>query len=262
MDTGYSVLIAKPELPALRKLADALEEFHRIPEDEAIQLARRAWGFAGENLTEERAGLLAGKCKEAGIETLILDSAAVASLPVEKNFVKAAVKPDGLDYTLETKEQGFAPWESAALVAAAPIKEETITVQTVKEGPSGAQRMASLAIMSVTGLPIGFGKKKETRKETRSFELYFYLELFFPVPPHRLKMRNDIFDYSYLEGRKEYSSQLNFRIFLEDLRMAASKADFNMGAGEILNKKPLNLLTYDSLDFLEKEARWLLTIKR
>lgn len=260
MNEGYCVLIGKPEIPDLKKLADALEEFHRIPEDDAIRMARKAWGFAGEHLTEERACLLAGKCREAGIETVVLDSALLAKFPAEKNFTQAVVKPEGFKYTLETKEPGFVSWENLLLASAAPVKEEIITTQIIQDGPSGSQKMINMGIMAVTGLPLGFGKKNETKKETRIFEFYFYLELFFSAPPYRIRMRNDLFDYSYLAGRKEYSSQLNFRNFIDDLRVAAPDAIVNTGFRAIQDKKPLQFLAYASLDCLEKESRWLLTI--
>lgn len=260
MNEGYSVLIARPEAFDRKKLASALEEFHRIPEDEAIQLARRAWGFAGENLPRERALVLADKCAENGLEAVTVDSKEVFSLPAEKIFTRAEVKPEGLNYTLETKEPGFASWENVILLAAAPVKEEKITQQTVNEGPSGLERLSKAALMAVTGIPLGTGKTKEAKKEKKEYELVFYLEIFSTDSPFRLRMRSDSFNYSYLGKRKEYSSQLNFRAMLEDVSASALKSLKNRGLNAVINKEHLSMLGYDSLSDLEKEARWLLTV--
>lgn len=273
METGYSVLIAKPELPDLKKLADVLEEFHRVNGDEAVEMARRSWGFAGENLVQDRAQVLAGKCRANGIEVITIDSEDIASLPAEKDLIKAEVKPTGMNYTLLTDETGFVPWEKAVLIAAAPVKEKKIISQVSVEDPNAAGKAYLATLMANVGIPYpgdppparehgpqrGEGKSKS---ETDVFELFFYLELFFSVFPRHLRMRSDSFDYSYLGKRNEYSSQLNFRIFLDDIAAMALKSVKNQGVKAILGQQPLYRLGYDCLSHLEKESRWLLAVQQ
>ncbi len=300
---SYSVLIAKPELPDLKKLADVLEEFHRVSGDEAVEMARRSWGFAGENLPQDRAILFAGKCRETGIKVRIVDSKDIASLPAEKDLIKAGVKPTGMNYTLLNNETGFVPWEKTVLIAAAPVKEKKIISQVSVEDPDATGKAYLATIMAnagisypspsasgegpVTaqddtrhrlrlpddskdgrlhsasgGLPEGLkGPAKQAPDTVGGFELFFYLELFFSVFPWRLRIRSDSFDYSCLGKRKEYSSQLNFRIFLDDVAAMALKSLKNQGTRAILGGKPLYRLGYDCLSHLEKESRWLLTTR-
>ena len=257
---SYHVALARP-LPEMKKLADAMEEFHRFSFEEGMAAAKQAWGFAGEDLTRANADLLAAKCAKHGIKTTIIPSKEISSLRPVKEIEKTAISPSGLNWTTHEKETGFLSFESVNIIAAAPIKIETIKVQVSTEGPSSLERISKTAVTLTTGIPLGFGgKSKEVRKEIRQTELTFLLDII--STDERLRINSDKFDYTCLGKKKEYSSQLNFRVLLEELASFALKAEKNQGAQAILAKQPLNMLPYKTEKHLEKECRWMLTIKR
>ncbi len=259
---NYSVLIAKTELPDKKRLAGALEEFYKITEERALQMAANSWGFAGESLARDKAELLSEKCKEYKIDTLAINTKDTFLLPPGKIFTKGALKPEGLNYTLETGESGFMAWERISLIAAAPVKEEKIKILTIGQPFSAVKKLSSMAITLTTGIPISLGGKKQETKQITEVELIFYLDIFCSVSPGRLRMRADHFDFSCLGKKKEFSSTLNFRNLLEELSIRTTKSLRNKGMQSILSQEPLYGLGYSSVSALEKECIWLLTVSK
>jgi len=121
--------------------------------------------------------------------------------------------------------------------------------------------------MAVTGLPIGMGKSKEVKKEIKSSELSFYMDIILrtndPGPQTiHLRLSSGDFDFSCLKENKTYSSQLNLRLMCAKLSAFAPHAMKNAGLTAILESKPLTPLPYDTMDDFEKEILRLLIISK
>jgi hypothetical protein len=145
------------------------------------------------------------------------------------------------------------------VLLAAPVKTEISRTITAKEGPSSQERAVRLGIMAVTGLPIGLGENKEARKEVKSSELSFYLDLFLDGGA-RLRACSDDLDYSPLGAEKAYSSTANFRLLALKTAAFAPGALKNTGLWAMIESRPLSALPYDSLADLDAEAPRLLAL--
>ena len=253
----FTVIATGERLPPRETLAEIYRDFHKIPFDEAAQMARHSWGFIAENIPEQQASEIAEKCKAAGIETALTPAGDTAAAEPFKLIIKTACDKENFSFTPEHAAQIAVPWENVLIAAAAPVKEEIVMRQTVKEGPSIAQRAVG---MMLTGLPIALGKTKKIEKESKQTETAFYMDIVLKPPHGRLRMRSDNFDYSYLGSRKTYSSQTNFRIFATDIAFLSENALKNTGLLAIMERKQLAPLGYDSLNDFDKEIRRLCAV--
>lgn len=227
-------------------LAKALAAVRGTPlQDQALE-ARRAWGIVADDLSKAEAQELGKALREAGVECAVGPTAALAELP--------AVEPaDTLDAL---------PDASPILIAVAGITITTTTTKTEKKGPSGAQKAASTAIMATTGLPIKIGGRKRTVQTTQEEQsLVFFADLYYEAPSRRLRIDASHFDFSCLQERMLYQALGNLKLLVGDLVEAAPEAWTNHGARVLLEGKPVRTMGYADLDDLEREARWLLTLR-
>jgi hypothetical protein len=263
---NYTVLLAKPEIGDLNVLAGVFETVRGVTRNDGMLLARQCWGFLAENVSIEEADKVVKICRDSGIEVLVVPAEKISAVPKYETFTKADCRLDGLIYTLEPKEgalrQDIVLWDKVLVASAAPVKEQKITVKVTKEGPSMVARAASMGVMMTTGVPLKIGKTKEVKKESVEFEIIFYLELYFDAPPFRVRMRSDKFDFSYLGARKGYATLVNFGLLLADIDSLAPKAVKNRGFKGILKKETLSFMGYDSVDYFDKECRWLITLAK
>ena len=274
----FSVIAADERLPDFILLSKIISEARGLNGSDAGRLARHAWGFIGEGLGEAGAGELMERCALYGVKTVKVPS---ADLPAMKPllYIKKIVFAGGvLDYSDGGANSGAAGRDDILVAAAAPVKEETSKTITTKEGPSGQERAIRLSIMAATGLPIGMGKTKEVKKEVKSSEMSFYLDIVLKTDRARgltlnagssadnaaavpgsaktvaLRLTSNDFDFSCLKEKKTYSSQLNFRLLCAELAAFAPGALKNAGLTAILESRPLGPLPYDTLGDLEKET--------
>ena len=253
---AFSVLTAEERLPDLIVTAKILAEFYSINLNDTGRLARHCWGILGSDLALDSTLELARKCQEYGVRTITLPSVEVAGLKPAIVIKKAAFEDTtfsctdaaGLSMNLETAD--------ILVMSAAPLKEETVKIIKSVEGPSAGERAVRLGVMAVTGLPIGMGKTKEVKKEVRTSETSFLLDMILKQNI-RLRLDPSSFDFSCLKEKKTYSSQMNLFLFCAELSAFANKALKNTGLWAILEHKPLGTLPYDSMDDFEKETQRL-----
>ena len=227
-------------------LARALAAARGTPVQDQVLTARRAWGIVEEDLAESEARALAEALRSAGIECAVGPAAALADLPA----AEAATTIDAL------------PADRPVLIAAAGLTVTTTTTRTEQTGPTGAQKAASAAIMMTTGLPIKIGGRKRKVQKTREEQrLAFYLDLHYEGPARRLRVDASDFDFSCLEERMLYQAMGNLKLVLADQIEAAPEAWLNHGTRVLLEGKPIRTMGYESVDDLERETRWLLTLR-
>lgn len=250
---SFMVIAAGEKAPEFAVLAKAFGAAFKLDPASAAFAARHSWGVLGENLDEAAAGELAKCCAGFGIGTKTLPWPQ-PPLPEAEIIKKAVFENGSASFTGGAWLALTAAPGDIEVIAAAPIKEETLRIVKTKEGPSDKEKAVRFGIMAVTGIPIGLGKDKEIKKEVKSSELSFYLDLLLAPGPRRLRLTSENFDFSCLKEKKTYASQLNFRLFCGELAAFAPAAFKNAGLRAILEGKPLTLLNYDSLADLEKET--------
>ena len=261
------LITAEEKAPEFAALAQVLGAAFKLDRDTAAAAARHCWGVLGQNLDETAAEDLAGRCADLGIRTLKLPCPQPPLPAAEK--VKKVVFPQHRPeektgaalFTGGAGASAAAGPDDIAVLAAAPIKEETLRTVKTTEGPSGQEKAVRLGIMAVTGLPIGLGKSREVNKEVKSADLSFYLDIILSAG-RRLRLTSGDFDFSCLKEKKTYSSQLNFRLLCAELAAFAPAAFKSAGLRAILEARPLAYIPYDSLADLEKETLRLALAKR
>jgi hypothetical protein len=227
-------------------LAKALAAARETPVQDQMLVARRAWGIVAEDLPESEARALGKALRSSGMECAVGRTAALAELPA----VEGARTADAL------------PAAPPILIAVAGLTVTTTTTRSEKKGPSGAQKVASAAIMMSTGLPIRIGGRKRSVEKTQEEQsLVFYADLYYERPSRRLRIEASHFDFSCLGERMLYQSQGNLKLLIHDLVHAAPEAWMNHGTRVLVEARPIRTMGYASLEDLEREARWLLTLR-
>ena len=118
-------------------LARALAAVRGTPVQDQVLAAKRAWGIVAEDMPESEARALGNALQVSGVKCAVGRTAALAEL--------AAVEP--------ARTVDALPAAHPALIAVAGITVMSMKTTTEKKGPSGAQKIASAAIMMSTGLP-------------------------------------------------------------------------------------------------------------
>ncbi len=259
---SFILITAGENLPTVPMLADVLVAALGLDRSTAALTARRCWGILGTGLDEAAADALAAHCAGFGVAAKKIQADALPTLPAPNHAKKVILENGQAIFSLPGGRIAAVSPGEISVLAAAPIKEEfTKTIKTT-EGPSGGERAARLGIMVVTGLPIGMGKSKEVKKEIKSSELSFYMDIILRDGAERLRFTSGDFDFSGLKEKKIYSSQMNFRVMAAELAAFAPTAFKNAFLLAMLGGKPLTLLPYDSLADLEKETTHLLLARR
>lgn len=227
-------------------LARALAAARETPVQDQVIAAKGAWGIVADDLVESEARALKEALLSSGVECALGPASALVDLP----SLEAAPTVEAL------------PAAHPALIAVAALTVTTTKTVTEEKGPSGAQKAASAAIMMTTGLPIKVGGRKRSVEKTKEEQnLAFYADVHYESPSRRLRIDASHFDFSCLNERMLYHAQGNLKLLIGDLVGAAPEAWQNHGTQILLEGKPIREMGYGSLADLEREERWLLTLR-
>jgi len=247
-DGGRFILLQRDRLAQdPMKLAKALADVRGTPVQDQVLEAKRTWGIIAEDLSEGEARTLGKALRSSGIDCAVGPASALVELPPLES--------------VSTLEE--VPSTDPALIAAAGFEVTTTKRKTGGKGPSGAQKVARAAITMTTGLPIKVGGRKrkvETTQEERN--LGFFADLYFLTEGRRLRIEASHFDFSGLGDRMLYQAQGNLKRLLGDLVEKAPESWVNHGTRVLLEGRPIRTMGYRSLEDLDREARWLLTLAR
>jgi hypothetical protein len=151
------------------------------------------------------------------------------------------------------------PWEELSIVGAAIFDQTTTEQKRVPEGPTATQKALNMGILMATGLPIKLGGRKQVVSKTESHsEKVCFLDLC--APSRRWRVDAQHFDYSFLKERKTYSVFSNFKLLLADAARWAPRAIRNRGTRMLLEGNEVRQIGYSSLQDLDRELSWLLTL--
>lgn len=227
-------------------LAKALAAARETPVQDQVLAAKKAWGILAEDLPEREARALGQALQSSGVKCAVGPTGALAKLPAGEPARAVDALPD----------------DEPILVAAAGLTVSTFTTRTEEKGPSAAQKITSAAVMMGTGIPLKIGGRKRTVEKTQEDKsLVFCVDLYYEAPARRLQIDASRFDFSCLEQRMLYQAQGNLKLLLGDLVEAAPGAWLNHGARVLLEGQPMRTMGYGSAEDLEREARWLLTLR-
>ncbi|MBI3549143.1 MAG: hypothetical protein HY078_08905 [Elusimicrobia bacterium] len=257
----YAVLLKGPGAWEPVKVAEAYAAVMKVPFQDASQQLRGHWGIVAESLSEAVAKNLAAKLLSAGLDATILPKNLLEDLPEPLLTCKAEWDDASLHLLPKSGERVTLAWTRLALIATTSYRE--VIRKTVKgqEGPSIAQKAASLGLSMATGLPINIGgKAREVEKVQETTEPIFFLDLCERKPLRRFRIDFGDFNYACLGSRMGYSSVSNFRALVETIAAKAPSAARNQGTTALLDGKPVHALGYDSLKDLDRECRRLLTL--
>jgi len=241
----FSVILTRPEQREPMVVAKAMAAIRKTPVQDQVSAAKSGWGIVASHLEAQEAQHLAKELSVAGLESKVCS--ALATLPDFQALTKwESTFCDGLD-----------------LIAAAGITVTSRTTKSVKEGPSATQKILSTGILLTTGLPIKIGGKDRIVEKTQQHsDLLFYVDLVYRNPSRRWRIDAQRFDYSFLKERKLYFLMGNFKLLLEDLEKGAPSAWINHGTRVLRDNKPIQTMGYESLEDLERETQWLLTLRK
>lgn len=248
-EARFAVLLKDEGQFLLGPLAQGLSAHLRVPVPDAMFEAKKCWGIVGEHLDLETAGKLVENLQANKIAALIVPEEKIRTLsPVH------AVGKEGLAWDTF-------PWERVRVLGAAVIRAVTQHTTVEKQGPTPAQRAASIGIMMATGLPISIGPKSKTvQKTTSETELSYFLDIVIDGPPERHRIAGDQINYAFLKERMLMNAPGNFRLMLGDVVARAPQAVQNRGTRILLAGQPVNTMGYETLADLERECRWLFSI--
>jgi hypothetical protein len=245
-EARFHVLLARGEGRDPMALARVLAGMRGTPVHDQVLAAKRSWGIVGEDLSEAQAREMAKELRGAQMECLVCSRSALVALPEAEPARKIG------DFVATPP----------AVIAAAGVTVTSKSTRKVNEGPSPAQKAVSTAIMLSTGLPLKIGgKKRAVQKTETQQDLVFCVDLLYEDPPRRQRIVASEFDYSFLGARKLYQALGNCKLLLGELVSKAPQAWQNHGTRILTQSQPVNLMGYGSFDDLEREERWLLTLR-
>ena len=256
----YVVLLRKPEQLDFPALAAVLARQRGCPTLDAMHAARSCWGILEEDRDEAAAKGLAAALSAGGFDSLALPQSLVEELPAAAAVVKAEFGPGGVVFF--TADGASHPAACSALLCAAIFKRSVDQIIKVQKDIGFADKALQVGLLMATGLPIRTSRmRKEVDKTVPNPELWGALDIILKSPARRLRVLSERFDYSCLKAEKAYDTLSNFRALARRLAALWPEAGRNRGLRFILEGKPQRDMGYESLADLERESRWLLTLR-
>lgn len=246
---------------AVPALAEALAKARGTPLADASRAARGAFGLVAGALAEPEARALAEGLAAGGVAALALPESLVEEPPPARALLRCEPREAGLFWTpRDGKAPQLAPWRALALVAAAAFKRAESRV--VREDASNmARRALGLGLTLATGIPPSLtgASKREVERRVETSEVVHYADFVFE--DLRLRVDAQEFDFSGLGARMSYDAPSNLRRLVTLAFEARPEIPRTEGAWIIGEGRPLREMPYNELADLEREERWLWTLR-
>ncbi len=256
-----ALILKNPLSFNVQKVAHVLAELRRIPLGDAAQAANKNWGLLAEDLGDEEVIRWAEHFNRVGLETCALNKENLVVLPEVEYVGSGSFEPSAIRIRLKKGDSLDLDSSNTLLIAAAALEESTSVTIRKTEGPSAGQKLASMGILLTTGLPIRIGPKKQTvEKKQMKVEPFFVLDIYGAPILRRFRIDARAFDFSLLGNKKQYGSAANFKSLVSEWLTKIPGIAKNHGAEVLYSKRPLGEAHYPSLDHLDRESRWLLSL--
>jgi hypothetical protein len=257
----HAVLARSPEKFLPTAVASVLAKRARAPALDYVGPARLAWGLIAESLPAADAEALAAELTVVGQTALAVPSSLIEAPPPPVLVAKAELSGDGFDVLAarvnETPER--LSWTRLSVLCAAGLEVRTTTTVTETSPMQMGEKAVRLGLTMATGIPM-MGSKKEVKRVIETRDRALLLDLIFLGPARRLRVDARAFDYSLLGPKMDYGAETNFHALLEELAARAPGALRGKGTRALLARRQAGESRYESLDDLEREERWLLTL--
>lgn len=255
----YSVLLERRA--AVPALAAALAKVRGQPLADASRSARASFGLLARGLSEAEAAAFAEGLKGESVPALALPDGLVEDPPPAQLLARCEPRGDGLYYLLKSGEPArLEPWSGLALVGAAAFR--TTSARVVREDASSmGRRMLGLGLTLATGLPPSLtgAAKKEVERRVETSEVVHYADFVFGE--RRLRVDAQDFDFSGLGARMAYDAPSNLKRLVLLALEARPQTPRAEGAAVLEEGRPLRDMPYADLSELEREERWLWTLR-
>jgi len=256
----YAVLLKNPADFQLGRVARARAAAREEPEHDLVASTRKGWGVLAEELSREQADLLAFQLSTSGLPALAAPQNLIETPPGASPISGMRLESSGLRASPESVFSGILPWSALDLVCAVALRRP-LARRPGLNVPTLGQKISQYALMFITGLPLPLRPRPPKEPPPATYEPAFFVDLAWSAPRIRLRIDCHAFDYSCLKTRMGYESLGNLRRLLADLRTRAPRALLNAGADALLEGRTLAGLGHDSLEDLDRECRWLLTLR-
>jgi hypothetical protein len=257
----HAVLVRSPEKFSAVTVAAVLAARAQKPALDFALSARRAWGVVAEGEEAQSAHTLAALLTEKGQAAVAAPSSLLESPAAAVVALKAELGREGFELTA-AKGEGEPerlPWSRLSVICAAAFEVRQSRVVTGTTPTEMTERAVRLGLTMVTGLPL-MKSKTQTKTVVESKDRALQLDLLFIEPPRRVRIDARAFDYSLLGGAMGYGAEANFLALLSELAARAPQALLGQGTRALLSKAPASQSLYESLEDLEREERWLLSL--
>lgn len=257
----HAVLVRSPEKFLPTAIASVLAKRAKAPALDFVAPVRRSWGVISEALPAADADALAAELTAAGQASLAAPSSLLEAPPPPVLVAKAELSGDGFDVV--SGRANAAPerlsWTRLSALCAGGLVVRTTRTVTESSPMELGEKAVRLGLTMATGIPL-MGSKKEVKRVVETTDRALILDLLFLGPSRRLRVDARAFDYSLLGPRMGYGAEVNFHALLSELSARAPGALRGKGTRALLARRPAGESQYESLDDLEREERWLLTL--
>lgn len=240
----YAALLSNPEALFSPKIAEALARFQKVPLADVGAPARHSWGIVASGLPKPECEKLVDYLDETGLGGLAIPEKLLEDLPPAQALETLAPGARLLNLTPRRGAPLSVAWSQLSLLAAAAFKKTTRKTVKTSEGPASGEKA---------------GKNKEAFKTREETDLVLYLDICAGGARFRVDAQN--FDYAFLKAKMAYGVLSNFKSMAIALFERAPGAWKNRGMKIVFEGKPVNSMGYEDLDDLERETRWLLTLR-
>jgi hypothetical protein len=252
----YHVLLGNLEAAKPPLIAEALAKLHGVPAADMAQAARRSWGFALESASKEKAEALVGHLAAKKLESFVLPANLVEELPARADLPTLSLADPHFEAGGQRRS-----WSNVSVIAACALTRTVTHTRPGEPESTMADKALKLGLM-MSGLPTGLAPKTpQGPVKSSETEFSFHALLVVSEPAAVLHLDCDRFDYSCLGEKMGYNALLNFKALLTELKSRAPKALVNRGFEALRLSAPVAALGYEALADLEKESRWLTTLR-
>ena len=257
----HAVLVRSPEKFLPTAVASVLAKRAKAPALDFVAPVRRSWGVIAESLPAEAAEELAAELTSGGQPALAAPSSLLEAPPPPVLVAKAEFSGDGFDVV--SGRANAAPerlsWTRLSALCAAGLEVRTSKTVTETAPMEMGEKAVRLGLTMATGIPM-MGSKKEVKRVVETKDRALMLDIVFLGPARRLRVDAHAFDYSLLGPKMGYGAEVNFHAFLAELAARAPGALRGKGTRAMLARRPAGESAYESIDDLEREERWLITL--
>ena len=244
----YAVMQKTPEPPTLEQLKNAFRGVPGLTEVDASTLGKDAYGVVVRGFELEPATALKAALAAQGVDTEVVDEAALPKLPESRQVHRADCTPEGL-VIYDPMDRSFTlGWQNIWVIAAGMVRMSDFTRIEVRDRPISTGRYTP---------PVAY--RRETKEEQSDHAL---LEVIITRATLRYTMKMDRLDcmsFAYLGPRRTQNWADNFSLMVQDMMKFAPDAALNRGAYSFREQAAAPYsVNYPSKGAFYEEITWIL----